>query len=497
MKKIICLLMALLMLVVPLSACGDKTEDPAATTEAKTEAETSPYLDHLPELDFEEREVNIFYSVYDPSFDAKGLELEGDATSSADFIAQAVFARNEEVQDRLNIVLGFTSVDSNYDATTYATKIESTIIHTQSTEFDLIYHRAANAVVHANSGYFKAVNALPYVDWNQSYWFYDQMEAISLNKNQLYVIMGDALVSNYSNMTSMFFNIDLFTTLFPDRDPAELYDVVKNNEWTWEYYFDLISQCYRDNDGESGVTAKDIYGSNWENGTRTVQYFPYTSGLKFTERDDNGFPRFTLNNQRTDDMVSKLYGYIYENEGTVKLTKDEATTKFLDGSLLFFNYFLSLGKMISQTAEFEYGILPFPKYDSLSDYTSAILTGAGVFVIPYTITEEERLNCIGATLEALCSSNAKRVVPEYWETVLKVKQSGTPQNMEMIQFIRDHLTFDVSFWMSNSLGKVASTFQECIIKSTSNNYSATWDRLGSTYESALQSLITKYNTPAA
>ena len=114
-------------------------------------------------------------------------------------------------------------------------------------------------------------------------------------------------------------------------------------------------------------------------------------------------------------------------------------------------------------------------------------------MIPYTIQDEERLSRIGATLEALCASGSRLVVPEYYETVVKIKESGTEQNKEMIEFIRDHLQFDLSFWMSNSLGKVASTFQQCIIKDQSNNYSSTWQKYGATYEGALKSLIEQYS----
>ncbi len=496
MKRLVCLAVAILTVLSMLAAC-QKDEAPPVDGEnpPSTEAETSPYLDGLPgDLDFKDREISIFYSVYDPNFDCKGLELEGNMIQG-DSISQAVFERNEEVMERLNVVLDFTQVESNSDAATYASAIENNIIHTMSTEYDLIYHRAANAVVHANSGYFKAVNDLPYVDWDKSYWFYDQMESVSLNKSQLYVMLGDLLVSNYSNITTMFFNMDLYETRFPGQSADELFTVVKNNEWTWEYYFGLVADCYLDNDGQEGATLGDVYGANWENGTRTAQYYPYTSGLPFTERDEEGFPRFTLNNSRTAEMVVDLYDFIYNNQGTYMMTYDQAQEKFLNGTMMFYGYFLSLGKIISQTVDFDYGVLPFPKYDELTDYTSAILTGAGVFVIPYTITDEARLSCIGATLEALCSTNAREVVPEYYEKVLKVRQAGTPANKEMIGFIRDHLKFDVSFWMSNSIGKVATTFQQCIIKDKSSNYGGTWDKLGGTYENALQDLINKYNNP--
>lgn len=492
MKKRVRLAAAMLMLLAVFASCNKPAAPPADSEPQQTEAETSPYLDHLPaDLDFNQEEVNIFYGVYDPNFDCKALEVEGN--NDGDFVAEKVYKRNEEVQNRLNVFFDFTQVETSSDAATYAAAIEQNVIHAQSTEYDLVYHRAANAAVHSNMGYFRSVNDLPYVDWDMSYWFYNQMEAVSLNSSRIYMILGDLLISNYSNISTMFFNMDLYETLFPGQSASDLYDMVKNNEWTWENYFAIVADAYQDNDGIDGATAGDTYGANWENGTRTCQYYPYTSGLRFTERDQDGFPSFTLNNDRTVSMVEDLYDFIHQNPGTYMMTYDEAQNKFLNGTMLFYSYFLSLGKVISQNAEFEYGILPFPKYDELTDYTSVLLTGAGVYVIPYTIQDEERLSRIGATLEALCASGSRLVVPEYYETVVKIKESGTEQNKEMIEFIRDHLQFDLSFWMSNSLGKVASTFQQCIIKDQSNNYSSTWQKYGATYEGALKSLIEQYS----
>ena len=496
MKKPVCLAFALLMLLPLLFACGKKNGEGTETTagSGKPDESQSPYLDQLPEgLNFGGQEVSIFYAIYDGNFDCKLFELEGDASAEGDRVSQMVFARNETVQDRLGVTLRFVQSVEGYGAPTgYQRIIENNIIATQSTEYDLIYHRAANAVVHSNMGYFRNVNDLPYVDWSREYWFYNQMESVSLNSANIYIILGDLLVSNYANMTSMFFNADLFETVFPDRSADELYNLVKDDAWTWETYFDIVAQGYVDSDGETGETLGDIYGAHYEE-SRTAQYYPYTSGLQFSERDDRGFPKLTFNTERTIDMVEELYGFMYENDGTTLLTYDQAEEKFLNASLIFYSYFLSRGSMISKNVDFKYGVLPYPKYDELADYASTILTGAGVYVIPYTITDEERLNCIGATLEALCARSSQTVMPEYYESVVKIREAGTPQNREMIEIIRDHLNFDVTLWMSDSLGQVALSFRQTLIDNKSDNYAATWEKFGTAYETLLNMQITRYN----
>ncbi len=494
MKRSISLLLVLFMTFSILCACkqGDENDGDDTSISTTTAEKEKPYLDDLPEdLKFDGREVNIFYGEYDPNFNCKKYELEG-AKEGTDNIAIAVYERNAEVQSRLDVSLKFTQIDNSSEAAEYTAKIENAIINSASTEFDLVYHRAQNAVVHSTRGYFRSVNDLPYVDWDKDYWFYEQMENVSLNASQIQIILGDLLVSNYANMTAIFFNRDLYDVENGENSSLSLYKLVKENKWTWEEYFKIVADAYKDN-GDGKPTADDIYGAHWENGTRTCQYYPYSSGVKFTSRDSEGFPVLELTSDRVGEMVEDLYGFIHENEGTIELSYDAAAEKFFGGEMLFYSYFLSRGTTVSKSVNFNYGILPFPKYDENAEYTSTLLTGAGVYVIPNTIDSEDRINCLGATLEALCSASSKNVVPEYWDVLLKVRMADSEENSEMISIIRDSLKFDVTFWMGDSIGRVSRTFYQAIIKDGTKSYPSTYSVYGSNYETELSNLIASYS----
>lgn len=493
MKRVICLICAVLMLLPMLFACKKKEEDekPANTVTTQSDVDESPNdHDDLPDdLDFQGRSVKIFYGVYDPNFDCQAWELEG-TLSNSDVVASSVYTRNLNVKSRLNVSLDFVSYGNVLVLKDYIKHIENEIALSGSSEYDLVYHRASDSVAQANKGYFRNISDLPYANWEKSYWFNNQMESISLNKSGKYVLLGDLLVSNYANMTAMFFNRDLYENQFQGKKSDEIYDMVRNNEWTWENYFKIVAEVHEDTGSDN--VAENIYGAHWENGTRTCFYYPFTSGLRFTTRNDEGFPVLNFNNQRNGAMVEDLYDFINTNPGAAMMSYDEAAASFLGGRMMFYSYFLSRGTDISANAQFRYGILPFPKYDESTDYTSIILTGAGVFTIPLSVDGDSRMECLGATLEAMCSESKKLIVPSYYETVLKIKQATALEDREMIGMIRDHLNFDVSFWMSSSMGGVASVFQKTILTNKTNSLSRTWRELGSGYESKLATLIDNY-----
>ncbi len=501
MKRVIPFLTALLMLL-PLAACGTKSPPQQDPTDAPTDTGTSPSTaedrentpDSLPQdLSFDGAEVGIFYGSFDTVFDNTLYEMEGQA--SGDLVPNAVWARNDRVEKRLNIQLTFKKTENTQTTKAYRKELEKLIMNNE-TKYDIYYHRGATSLIQVNQGMFLPLDRLSYLDFEKPWWYTEQMREISLNANSNYVLMGEMLLSNYSNMTAVFFNHDLYQRLFPNADRS-LYEVVRDNDWDWEYYSELISQAWLDQDGNGFPSAGDSFGAAYEvDSNRTCTYYPYTSGLQFSSRTDDGFPELDIFKPATISMVEKLYDLLYNNEGSFPLTFEEAKQSFVSGKLLFHPYFLSHGMIIQQNASFDYGVLPFPKYNEETDYTTAILSGAGVMVIP-KILPANRTEVVGATLEALSAESYRSVSLKYYNTILKTRQASGPEDAAMVDFIREHLKFDLTFWAGGSIGNVTNIFKEVIITNHGKDLTSYWKQNGGIYEGALADLIDKYKKEIA
>ena len=490
--RILAVLLVVLMLVPMIASCKKEEEEGAESTTVASTAGATPRSetpDSLPDnLDFGGEEIKIFWGAYDTSFNAKELECDGSLTS--DSVSQAVYYRNESVEKRLNIDLVFMETDAVATTKAYTSAIESLVVSMADESVDVIYHRAANATSHVVQGYFRQLGDLQYLDFDQPWWFTEQMNRIAFKEGEPYILMGDLLVSNYANMSAMFFNKDYYSVLY-QRDADELYDMVKNGEWTWDTYFKICSEAYIDN-GNGIVDIEDKFGSHYESSsTRTAGYYAFTSGLSFSGRDAEGYPTIDINNSISIELVERLYGWIYETGNLIDFTFDEAKQSFYNGNVLFHTYFLTLGKFVQSSAEFDYGVIPFPKYSEDYDYQTAILTGAGVYCIPQYLGEDS-LASVGATLEALCAESYRKVSYEYYDTVLKTKQAGSGKDAEMIDLMRDNLSFDILYWIGPSIGAPQNFFHELITKKQSKDFASYWGQKGGGYEGSLATVIETY-----
>ncbi len=489
--KLIAALMALLTAVLPLCSCGKDPEggEQGTTPPIATEKE---HLDNLPsDLDFNNDILYILYADFNGDADIGFKDLEG--TPEGDTVDSSVFARNLVVEERLDLDLDFTKAEQT-GPQGYADLVKQLYMSEDST-YDVIYHYGQHAATQSMQGYFQAWNNVPYVDLNADYWYTAQMENLSLGLEAQYLLIGDMVISNFTNMNCVFFNKDDYLKLFPDAEKS-LYQMVYDGEWTWENFFALVEDAYTD-DGDGLVNATDYFGANFESKYRTGVYYPYGCGLLYTARDDDGYLKLDMNNDRTQKMVEELYKFVNSTTFTIDMeTINEAKPAFLGKRMLFWTIFLGQARDIKAQATFEWGILPFPKLDSTVEHNTSVAKGAGVYVIPRAISSD-RFEIIGAAMEALCSQSAKSVLPYYYEYILKANQAGNPEDAAMIDFLRDHLWFDCLFWIGTGIGSVDVIFRDVIFASKTNNFSGYWAGRGFVYETLLGRLVDSYKAALA
>ncbi len=108
--------------------------------------------------------------------------------------------------------------------------------------------------------------------------------------------------------------------------------------------------------------------------------------------------------------------------------------------------------------EFDYGIIPYPKWDEAQPkyYTSVDGSHEGLVVLK-SIQEHE---FVGIISEALNAESWKRVVPAYYDISLKYKGARDEQSVAMLDLIVEGRIFDFgyvyggtspAFWIQNLL----------------------------------------------
>ena len=170
MKKSISFLLASLLLITPIAACGESADSPAQNTPAQTadtaaaetaaEAAVTDVLDNLPDEDYGGRKFNILLR--------EGFEYEFvSEEENGDIINDAVYRRNRSVEEKFNIKFGTVSrytVWGNEDK--FNKELEKSVM-SGSQDYDLVAGYAAMILGVIKPGLFINWYEIPNVDVSQ------------------------------------------------------------------------------------------------------------------------------------------------------------------------------------------------------------------------------------------------------------------------------------------------------------------------------------------
>lgn len=493
MKRITTALI-LASLLASLASCGGETPpvENGTTTDIDTTAaqpettytrETTP--DSLPALDFKDATVRI---VYRGDEITQLMEIEGADTG--DVVSDAVYRRNLKVEERLKVKFDFIAGNADYG--TYMSDIRNTLTAGDDS-YDIIDGVQWLATPLAVEGYFKNLADAPYLDYSQPWWSNEYMNDIQVSEDTRYLLSGDISVWQLRHMSCMYFNKKLYQNAF--GDPNELYETVMDGKWTHELLSKYVKDVWQDLDGDGKASEGDILGIGSTPVSQT-DHFSYTAGIRFTERDKDGYPKLLTDQSRNVSVTEALYGLYYETPGTLLFSQatamdNELVKLFSDGEMLFYpNRFYSTEKFRDMTDS--YGMIPFPKLDESQDnYYALVHDSTTLFCIPVTVKDIE-MPC--AVLEAMCAENYRTVTPAYYEVALKVKYTQDDISSQIIDMIHENVRTDFvyannyCFTSSVKLGTIERTLMG-MGATASKNYMSAYDSIKDAVAKDIENII--------
>ena len=448
MTRALTLLLAALMAAGTFASCGGdgKTE---AQTQAKNDndnaaveevtAEPDPFAD----FDYNGAEVRMLVSAND--YDGRGSSIYAirhEEEESGDVVKDAVYKRNKNIEEMLNIKFVFTENEQDY------TNIPSTVKNLVSAgddAYELIIHDLFPMATLSVSNYFLNVFDIPYLDFTKDYWYEDYMKGISFSsEDQRYLLAGDYFLDILRTAHAIYFNKDMFNSMFESAD--ELYDHVDNGTWTQEVFLKYIEDAYQDLNGDGKADDDDQYGYCTINYWGPMIPWVIASDITFLEYESDGSPRFALNNERSVQLLSNLVEIFHgKSSHNYSASVEACTAAFVNGKSLFSGYQRVSSLEMFREMDIEFGILPYPKMDEAQEnYITSSHDTANIGVIPMTCSKPDM---IGAVLEVLSRESAKNVVPAYYETALKVKYARDDQSTKMLDIIRYNISevFPIAF----------------------------------------------------
>ncbi len=454
-KTLICLLLTLTLVT---ASCGNTsvgnettTNDPVTTEpEVTTEAEILPDLPSG--LRFDGTTIRLFEST----------EQLISGQNEGEVVSEAIYYRTMAVEDQLGVK--FESITRHYAE---IAGVVRNSVNSGSDDYDLVFTAASYVVPLVNSGLYMQVSELPYIDLDKPWWNRSYIESVSLNSENASILFGDICYNSIERIVGVMFNKRLLSEIKGMED-NDLYKLVLDGKWTLDKYGEISKGVYRDVNGNGERDNEDIYATV-QVGCSAFNWMAYSSGLRFTERDSEGYPVLKMNSERTVDLVDKLISLFVGNEDTFEFSDNhEHTQKFGNGESLFLvNRLYTCGWDELRMMNNDFGIIPTPKLDeSIEEYHSVVGELVVWGGVPITATN---LDAISAAAELLAYEGKKRVTPVYYETALKIKYARDDMSSQMIDIITSGARTD--FLFMNHLGDLGMIFQN-IYENGENTFSS-------------------------
>ncbi|MBQ8508780.1 MAG: hypothetical protein IJ493_02625 [Clostridia bacterium] len=323
----------------------------------------------------------------------------------------AIYTRNRLVEQQLDIVISETIVEETPEFNA-VTKVLRPLILAGETQYDAMFIPLSGAALTIREGFFYNLNEIDTVQLDQPWWYQSFNDALSFY-GMTYGAAGSANLTVCDAANVLVFNCDLME----DLKLKLPYNLVREGNWTLDEFHRYIT------------AAADLNGNivGYCQSGQNVQSFLTGSGEMFFQKEENTIA-FDRADERFCDVVEKLSDVLY--------AADDEADAFPSGGALFVQS--GIYQLPSYAGlDFEYSLVPFPKYDENQEsYYSSVWEGGTIACIPVTSVD---VKLHGLILDAMACEGKKSVVPAFWEGLLEQDGMRSKDTASMLKIVAGSL----------------------------------------------------------
>ena len=275
-------------------------------------------------------------------------------------------------------------------------------------------------------------------------------------------------------------------------NPDDVYKTVLDGEWTLDNMVMLTKDIYRDMNG-NGVDGQDLFGFGLQVTSATDGFYS-SCDIPCTTVSSDGNVSYSIGLEKLDNVCTKLKDFLWTYDGVAALAEGTGyvtndiylfKNQFANDQLVFVTDWLySTSTETMRGMESDFGVLPYPKYDVYQDqYYTYAHDKLTVFGVPVTVPED-RLEMVGAFLEAMASGGQNTVMPAYYEKTLTARNIRDPQSVQTMHLIVGNIAND-RIWFLYRQG-ATSLLRDQIWKNRND--------LSSTYNSTFNTINSYFTT---
>ncbi|MBE6596687.1 MAG: hypothetical protein E7641_03355 [Ruminococcaceae bacterium] len=439
------LVLVLSTLLVCFSACGTDGEDPSNTTVITTADEGGETGDgatttedrsvsKLPDKDWGGDSYSVLGRDGGVHVQFYNHEIAAD-TLNGEVVNDAVYTRNEMIKTKYNII-----VQKTLRSDVYAT---ADLLYKSGDDlYDLVIYVPKYAQMHAEQGFLSDLTTVPHVNLNHIAWNDYANEQLTV-MGRLYYTTSDFLIQDKSRTYIILYNRGLLRS-FEEYSDLYIEDWVESGEWTLEKAAQLVSDFSYEVDGIDGHNENDAFGLTLE-GPNSFATLLIGAGFRFSTVED-GVPKFVGVDEKIISIIDKTLAFA--GDRTMAMYDGEwpasPTLTWCDGrSLLFCSFPSVFESSLNKYCNFEFGILPFPKYDTAQEkYYTHINIGYGSFFAIPMIAENQEF--CGFGLEVLTEFSTDTTLEAFYETKCKLQDVYDQRCADMLDLVFENVVYDIA-----------------------------------------------------
>ena len=468
--KILALLLAAIMVLPMLAACGEAVEEPAGDQETAGENVTEGETERVPTVEKKNHDAEFTVIYCADTFNEGYFFIEEDKRRPGNDMDDKVYERALNVEEHLGVTIIAENGGNFQEYTTPLKNSISTNDDTYQMVMTHVYMDVANLIT---SNYLRDFQDFDSIKLEESYWKSDLMEDLSIN-DKMYCGYNDFCLANCYMIG---FNKDMVK----DYKAAigDLYEQVRNKQWTLDKLIEYSSLVSADN-GDGKWDDQDTYGFSCFAWVPLVS-FQHAANIPIVKRNSDGefYVSPMVDNAdkivKLDEMLfdfmnaESTYSYapggVGSNPNTVALP--------LKSNRVLFEIVNNYGLVTTKEDDVKVGVLPYPLWDSNQEKYQT-LSWNGVLGIPTTVQDEEM---VGDVIEMLAWFS-EPVTTAFYETLLGSKVADAPEDVEMLRLVWDGQVSDVGLVFSSS-----STQMDCLLYALPHHISANRPAYATYYKS--------------
>lgn len=447
-SKILCLLLALVM-ILPMAIACNKTND-ATSTEGSTENENptethDPIYDLIGQdpRDLTDEDYVIGYSDYADSMWTPSPINVSKLDASKDTLSKASYDRDRRFEDLTGANLTYQSSNTNPNDFSEGKNSEYTYIQQldlsgEIQDYDIIMVGARTAGAMMNHKIFTDLNEYDNLIHSDAEYYNRIMNnQLSIGGKQ-FITAGYYTVNNIKGAQSVSVNNTLLTQVHGTDKMEELYQLALNKQWTFETLLEYDKGFATGKINENPADDKfTLVVSNYG-----AESLFFNLGGSVIEKDEQDLPVVTLTNTDNINLLTYIQTKTKGNNLVYVAPESSSGSIFNQGQALFQVGMIGALGSANVIGGYDERLMPVPTYQAGDEYSTDLPSwNANVSGIPAKV-EDAEMAAYG--YELYMALSYQTIYPEYYEKLFALQYVENATESKIFDIIAGSLHIDLT-----------------------------------------------------